>query len=292
MLDAKFYDTLSRLRLRMSHRSSRNLSGSRKSVKKGISAEFSDFREYMPGDDLRRLDWNVFARLDRPYIREYMEEKEAVVSVLVDTSASMDFGAKNKAELAKDLAAVTGFLALANMDRLRLYDMRDMGRALSVGGGKNGFPKVLSWLENLVFSGESDVFSAVRKMPAAGSGATVVISDFLHRDMLNEDGKQYEKFLQYLNYRRQRPVILHTLAGEELCTALDGTFRLIDAETQDELRLTVDSTAANWYETKCRRMIERMKKGCRGAGGSYVLCSTERDRNQLVFQDLREIYDS
>ena len=292
MLDTKFYDTLSRLRLRMSHKSSRNLSGSRKSVKKGISAEFSDFREYMPGDDLRRLDWNVYARLDRPYIREYMEEKEAVVSVLLDTSASMDFVTNRKAELAEDLAAAVGFLALAGMDRLRLYDMKDMGRALSVGGGKNGFPRVLHWLESLRFCGEVDMFSAVRKMPAAGTGVTVVISDFLHRDMVDEDGKRYEKLLQYLSYCRQRPVILHTLAGEELCVALDGTFRLIDAETKDELRLTVDSMAAKRYEEECSRLIERMKKGCRAAGGSYVLCSTERDRNQLVFQDLREIYDS
>ena len=128
MLDRKFYDTLSRLRLGMAHKSSMNMSGNRKSMQKGLSAEFSDFREYMPGDDLRRMDWNVYARLDKLYIREYMEEKEAVVSVLIDTSASMDYGAASKAELARDLAAVAAYLALCNMDRLRLYDMKDMGR--------------------------------------------------------------------------------------------------------------------------------------------------------------------
>ena len=118
MLEGKFYDALSRLRLQMSHKTSLNMSGSRKSVQKGISAEFSDFREYMQGDDLRRLDWNVYARLDKLYIREYMEEKEAIVSVLIDTSASMDYGAKSKAELAADLAAVVSFLALNNMDKI------------------------------------------------------------------------------------------------------------------------------------------------------------------------------
>lgn len=140
MLDKNFFDTLSRLRLQMWHKSSLNMSGNRKSMQKGLSAEFSDFREYMPGDDLRRMDWNVYARLDKLYIREYMEEKEAVVSVLIDTSASMDYGSESKAELARDLAAVISYLALGNMDRLRLYDMKDMSRGLVVGGDAALFP--------------------------------------------------------------------------------------------------------------------------------------------------------
>lgn len=290
MFDAKFYETLSRLQLRMSHKSSLNMSGSRKSIQKGISAEFSDFREYMPGDDLRRMDWNVYARLDKLYIREYMEEKEAVVSVFVDTSASMDYGANSKAELAKDLASVVSFLALNNMDRLLLYDMKDLGRCLSVSGGKNGFAKVPGWLERLTFSGETDMLAAARKMQYRGPGVTVIISDFLHPGMLGENS-DYEKLLQYLNYRRQRPVILHTLAAEELRVTLEGALNLIDSETEDKLRLTVDAKAIDNYEKELKRLTDRMKKGCTGGRGAYVLCDTERDRAQLIFQDLRVIYD-
>ena len=87
MLDAGIYEQLSRLVIAMKQKSSQNMAGNRRSVQKGTSAEFSDFREYMPGDDLRRLDWNVYARSERMYIREYFEEKEAVVSVILDTSA-------------------------------------------------------------------------------------------------------------------------------------------------------------------------------------------------------------
>ena len=82
MFDSEFYNTLSQLSLAMTHKSNRNMSGNRKSVQKGVSAEFSDFREYMPGDDLRRLDWNVYARLDRMYIREYMEDKEELRGIV------------------------------------------------------------------------------------------------------------------------------------------------------------------------------------------------------------------
>lgn len=293
MLDAKLFDSLSRLQLHMSHKSSLNMSGNRKSVQKGISAEFSDFREYMPGDDLRRMDWNVYARLDKLYIREYMEEKEAVVSVLIDTSASMDYGERSKAELAVDLAAVVSFLALNNMDRLMLYDMGDMSRGLSVGGGRNAFARVACWLEKLTFSGEADMLSAAKRMQLRGPGVTVLISDFLHPGMLEENpsGQGYEKLLQYLNYCKQRPVILHTLADEELHVSLEGALNLIDAENGSKLRLTVDGTAIERYEKELNHLTERMKRGCSAGRGAYVLCDTGKDRGQLIFQDLRVIYD-
>lgn len=291
MLDRNFFDTLSRFRLRMGHKSDLNMSGGRKSTQKGMSAEFSDFREYMPGDDLRRMDWNVYARLDKLYIREYMEEKEAVVSVLVDTSASMDYGAQSKAELARDLAAVVSYLALCNMDRLRLYDMRDMGRGLVVSGGRGAFPKVLRWLERLTFSGEVDMLAAAREMQLRGPGVTVLISDFLQEGMLDDTSTGYEKLLQYLQYCRQRPVVLHTMASEELEVSLEGTLNLIDSESRSQLRLTVDAKAIDNYRRELKRLTERMKKGCAGGRGVYVLCDTGRDRNQLVFRDLRVIYD-
>ncbi len=293
MLDTGFYDTLSRLRLRMSHRSSVKVSGSRKSVRKGNSTEFSDFREYMPGDDLRRLDWNAYARLDKLYIREYMEEKEAAVSVLIDTSASMDYGVKSKADLAVDLTAAVSFLALNNTDRVLLYDMKEMGRPLAVGGGRKAFAKVLHWLENREFSGEVDMVSAARKMRCPGAGVTVVISDFLHPDMLEERAENpgYEKLLQYLNYCKQLPVILHTMAAEELHVTLEGALNLIDAETKEKLRLVVDARALDNYERELKRFTERLKKGCACGRGVYVLCDAGKDRRQLVFQDLRVIYD-
>ncbi len=290
MLDAKFYDSLRRVSLRMSNKSSLNMSGNRKSVQKGISAEFSDFREYMPGDDLRRMDWNVYARLDRLYIREYMEEKEAVVSVLVDTSASMDYGKCKKAELAKDLAAVVSFLALNNMDRLMLYDMRDMGHPLSASGGRSAFARVLKWLERLTFAGEADMLAAAKKMQKKGPGVTVLIGDFLHGDMLDGESESYEKLLQYLSYCRQRPVVLHTLAREELDVDLEGTLNLIDSETKAKLRLTMDASAAAIYRSQLLRFLDRMEKGCRSCG-VYVLCDSGKDRKALVFNDLKGIYD-
>ncbi len=291
MFDSEFYNTLSQLSLAMAYKSSMNMSGNRKSVQKGISAEFSDFREYMPGDDLRRLDWNVYARLDRMYIREYMEEKEAVVTVLLDTSASMAYGNEKKSELATMLAAVVAYIALSNMDRVVLVDTAELMRPLSLGGGKKSFPRVIHWLESRTFDGESELLSSVRKVPLGGAGVTVVISDFLQEPLLEEDDRSYEKMLQYLRYRKQRPVMLQTLAGEELHIDMEGTRNLIDMETQQKLRVTMDAQAIEAYERELSRLTSRLKKGCAAGGGAYVLCDTTRDQKKLIYEDLRVLYD-
>ena len=231
MLDAGIYEQLSRLVIAMKQKSSQNMAGNRRSVQKGTSAEFSDFREYMPGDDLRRLDWNVYARSERMYIREYFEEKEAVVSVILDTSASMHYGKKSKAELAQDLCAVIAFLTLHHMDRLVLYDSSQMGNPLVVSGGKNALPKVLGWLQARTFSGtETDSFSAVRQMQRRGAGVTVIVSDFLTEAATDPTQDRLEKTMQYLDFTKQRPVLLQTLCAEELRVTMDGTRNLIPAK--------------------------------------------------------------
>ena len=291
MLDEKVYERLSRLALAMPHKSSLNMAGSRKSLHKGISAEFSDFREYMPGDDLRRLDWNVYARSDRMYIREYMEEKEAVVNLVIDTSASMDYGKEKKSDLAVELASVMAYLSLQSLDRVILYDMKEMQRPFPVGGGKNTFAKVLQWLEGREFSGNCDMLSALKKMQGRGAGITVIISDFLHPSMLDDQGAAFEKILKYLSYCKQRPILMQTLSGEELRVDMDGTRNLIDMESGRKLRITMDAAAVRSYETELERFCGGLAQGAKRARGTYVLCDTEKDRNHLIFEDLRELYD-
>lgn len=230
MLDAAFFDTLSRLRLSMGHKSSMNLTGNRKSVQKGSSTEFSDFREYMPGDDIRRIDWNAYGRLDRLYVKEYMEEKEAVVSILLDTSASMDYGSKKKSETARLLAAAMAYLGLNNMDRVFVYDMKRMQSPFAATGGKKAFPRLAEWLEQCSFEGKADIAEAVRLLPAKGPGVTILISDFLQEEFLDKE-QEAEKLLRFLDYRRQKAVFLHVLAGEELSVELTGTRNLIDGRS-------------------------------------------------------------
>lgn len=290
-LDAAFFDTLSRLRLSVGHKSSMNLSGNRKSVQKGSSAEFSDFREYMPGDDIRRIDWNAYGRLDRFYVKEYMEEKEAVVSVLLDTSASMDYGEKKKSDLACMLAAAMAYLGVNNMDRVILYDMQKMESPFAVRGGKKAFALMTDWIARRTFEGSADIAEAVRRLPHKGNGVTIIISDFWQGDFVDRDAGTPQQLLRLLNYRRQKAVFLHVLAGEELHVELTGTGNLIDMEDKSTLRVTLDTAGIRMYEKALEEFTDRLRRECAGAGAIYALCSTETDFHKLIFQDLRMLYD-
>ncbi|MCM1100069.1 MAG: DUF58 domain-containing protein [Clostridium sp.] len=288
--DAAFFDTLSRLRLAMGHKSSMNLTGNRKSTRKGSSTEFSDFREYMPGDDIRRIDWNAYGRLDRLYVKEYMEEKEAVVSILLDTSASMNYGSKKKSDLVCMLAATMAWLGMNNMDRVVLYDMQNMQFPFTAAGGKRALPRMAAWLDGLNFEGETDIGAAVRKLPAKGPGVTILISDFLQEDFV-EDRDTAKRLLRFLDYRRQKAVFLHVLAGEELSVELTGTHNLIDMEDKSTLRLTLDDASIRVYERALQDFVSGLRRECAGMGAFYAVCDTNADFHRLIFQDLRMLYD-
>lgn len=291
-LDTAFFDKLSRLRLSMGQRTSMNLTGNRKSMQKGTSMEFSDFREYMTGDDIRRIDWNAYGRLDRLYVKEYMEEKEAVISILLDTSASMDYGAKKKGELACVLAAALAYLGLNNMDRVMLYDMKNMQQPFMAGGGKKALPRLVEWLERRSFDGTADIGEAVRQISAKGTGVTVILSDFLQESFLQDDDEAVAKLLRFLAYRRQTSVLLHVLAGEELSVDLTGTKNLIDMEEESTLRLTIDAASIRVYEKALGQFLLQLERACAKNGAFYALCSTQKDIYQLIFQDLRILYDA
>ncbi len=291
-LDTAFFDKLSRLRLSMGQRTSMNLTGNRKSMQKGTSMEFSDFREYMTGDDIRRIDWNAYGRLDRLYVKEYMEEKEAVISILLDTSASMDYGAKKKGELACVLAAALAYLGLNNMDRVMLYDMKNMQQPFMAGGGKKALPRLVEWLERRSFDGTADIGEAVRQLSAKGTGVTVILSDFLQESFLQDDDEAVVKLLRFLAFRRQKSVLLHVLAGEELSVDLTGTKNLIDMEEESTLRLTIDAASIRVYEKALGQFLLQLERACAKNGAFYALCSTQKDIYQLIFQDLRILYDA
>lgn len=308
MQDAKFYDSLRGMRLTVGHKSAMNLAGNRKSVQKGASAEFSGFREYLPGDDIRRIDWNAYARLDRLYIKEHMEEKEALIAILIDTSASMDYGAAKKGELACELAAVLACLGQNGMDRVEVYDMQKMRQPFVLKGGKTGFPGLKKWLEKRRFEGRVDILEAVRQLPAGGQGAVMILSDFLQEDFLpaslktpafrgsgEQEGQDapnaVKRLLRFLNYNRKRPALLHILAGEELSVDFTGTHNLIDMESGEKLRLTLDAGSLRAYESALDAFTGRLRGECAGAGAFYAVCSTARDFRQLIFQDLRLLYD-
>lgn len=291
LIDAGFLDTLSRLRLAMGHKSSMNLSGNRKSIQKGSSTEFSDFREYIPGDDIRRIDWNAYGRLDRLYIKEYMEEKEMMVRIFLDTSASMNYGENSKKDLAEKLAASFAYIALNNMDRVQIYDLQHPESPFSAAGGKRALPRMLDWLNRLENTGSINLAETLPRLPIQNAGVTIIISDFLQEDFVEEDSASLSGLLRYLHYKRQKTILLQVLSEEELRVGLTGTLNLIDMEDAGSLRLTMEDRSIRIYENALNAFRDRLQKEALKAGAAYALCDTGMNFNQLIFQELRFAYD-
>ncbi len=291
MLDASYYARLGRLKLAVDKKSNASLLGSRKSVRKGSSAEFSDFREYMPGDDIRAIDWNAYARLDRLYIKEYMEEKESSVSIFMDLSKSMDFGEKSKLQLQEELTAALSYIALMNMDHVVVYDLSDTRRRYVASGGKAGFAQLTEWLERLEPGEPADVFHSVSTVGRMQPGLSIIMSDFLSEEYVDEPDK-LEQLIHYLQYRKQKVVLLHILAKEELDVDYSGTFFLIDSEDKDNrLRVTMESASIRNYKDALDEFTGGLKRSAKKCGAAYHLCSTGVGFDKIIFEELKDIYE-
>ena len=282
LFDQDFFAKLNRLKLAMNMRLDKGMSGARKSSAKGSSVEFSDFREYIPGDDIRRVDWNVYGRLDKLYIKQFMEEKEAFYHIFVDTSASMDYGQKSKADMARRIAAVFVWLVQKQLDRVEILSYSN-GRLAGTSpiAGRGSFAKVLSELENMKFEGHTKTSHAIRQAKFNGRGIAIIISDFLDADGIDEAVK-------FLIFKKQEVMLVQVLAREELEFEDEGTLAITDMETGEEVRVTMSSrTIKEYYKTLAQhnRSIERIAKkyGC-----AYLQISSDDDIEKVVFDTFKQ----
>lgn len=287
LFDEKFIGKVSRLKLAISKKTALSYQGRRRSALKGSSAEFSDYREYVPGDDIRRIDWNVYARLDRPFVREYMEERESAVNIFLDMSMSMSVD--DKRLLAKKLAGALGLISLSNLDRLSFFVIYE-GRVDNIrfAGGKNNIRRALDIIEGITPSGNADIISAVKSVPYLPHGLSVLISDFMDEKFL----EQGDSLCKYLSYRGQEIVFLHVMSESELRPQLSGSYIFTDMENAySPVRLTLDEKTFKSYENELGVFLSGVRKIARNGNAKYFLLDTAVSFDQMIFYDLRSIYD-
>src|SRR5947199_7029889 len=211
------------------------MKGERRSKRKGQSVEFADYRNYVVGDDLRFLDWNLFARLERLFIRLFMEEEDLHFYVLIDNSLSMDFGNPTKLHYAKQVAAALAFIGLVNMDRVVLEAFNNrLTQSLPAVRGRRSLFRVLDFLNKLEPAGPSNLRESLRtfSIKSSGKGIVVLLSDFM-------DKGGYEDALRYLVARQFDIYVIQILSREETDPDLVGDLKLIDIEDDDEADITV-----------------------------------------------------
>ncbi len=257
--------------------------GERLTRKRGQSAEFADYRQYVAGDDLRFLDWNLYARLDRLFLKLFLEEEDLHVYVLVDTSRSMGYGDPAKLDYARKVAAALAYIALANYDRVHLMSV-GAGRREALGPlrGKHETLRLLNFLTALAPEGPTSLepafkqFALVHRRP----GVVVLLSDFL-------DKAGYESALRYFTAARQDVFVLHTLAHEEMKPPLTGDLRLIDVEDADTADVTLSGPLLKAYRRTLESFIGTLKNYVSQRGMNYLLAPTDVPFDVLVMDYLR-----
>ena len=262
------------------------MKGERRSSQRGSSAEFADYRNYTPGDDLRRLDWNIYARLERPFIKLLEEEEDLAVHLLIDGSQSMNWGegAEDKFRYALKLAAGLGAITLASGDVLTIGFLQH-GKVDSEFGpsrGQAALSRLFRFLEKLEPEGSTDLNRAMRDYSIIPRRAGLVI---LISDLFANDG--YESGLRQLMGRGHEAALVHVLAPDELDPQLAGDIQLIDSETNHEQDVSLDGGLRELYRARARQWIQDTQTDCRKHNIRYLDAVTSQTWDHILLLEMR-----
>ncbi|MCG3137689.1 MAG: hypothetical protein HJJLKODD_01538 [Phycisphaerae bacterium] len=284
LLDAQMMARLEQLEITTRKIFKGSMKGERRSKRRGESVEFADFRNYVAGDDLRFLDWNIYARLDKLFLKLFLEEEDLHVSILLDCSRSMDWGQPvTKGLYAKRVAAALAYIGLCNYDRMSVFAYND-GLAYEMAGmrGKRQTPLLMDYLQAIPLEGGSHLANACKHFAVRHPqrGILVILSDFL-------DKNGYELGLRYLLGRDLDLYLIQILAPDELEPPFIGDLKLKDVEDNDLAEITVTRALINRYKQNVRSYCEGLKNYCSRRGVSYLFASTDVAFDQLVLSYLR-----
>ncbi|NMB88773.1 MAG: DUF58 domain-containing protein [Chloroflexi bacterium] len=261
------------------------LKGERRSLKRGSSLEFADYRSYAPGDELRRLDWNVYARLDRPFLKLFEEEEDLVVHLLLDGSRSMDWGSgeQHKFHYAQKLAAALGAIALSGGDRLEIGLLHDRpGAHFGPARGEFNVLRMLQFLEGLTPGGEMDLEATLRAYAQSGRrpGLAVLISDLFFSTSLPDS-------LGWLQRQGFEVIVVHLLAPDEIDPPLSGDLRLVDVENGQFQEVSVDGSLRRLYRQRLEAWQAGIFSACRQRNVRCLGVSTAQPWDQVVLHEMR-----
>ena len=273
--------------------------GERRSARRGSSVEFADFRAYNPGDDLRYLDWNAFARLQRLFLKLFIEEEDLHVYMLIDASRSMDFGSPphdrraspSKLRWGQQAAAALSYIALCGGDRVQAFAHSGADGASSrLFRGRGAAPELFDWLAGQGAAGETGLVQAVRWLRAAAPapGLTFLISDLLT--------PEWETALSQLAVTKGEACVLHVLTPDEFSPGARGDLRLIDSETigqeqapAQQCEVTMGASLLRRYTQERDRFLADVRATCNRYGFSYLFSLTDQPVEDVILKSLRKL---
>jgi uncharacterized protein (DUF58 family) len=260
------------------------LQGDRPSSRRGRSVELADFRNYVAGDELRLVDWNAYARLDRLILKLYRDEEDLHLHCLIDASRSMEFGQPTKLFFARQLAAALAYVALARADRVSLEVLGSTPRRAAPSfRGRNSLPEVLRQLDMVEANENVSLVDGVKNfcLREPPRGLVVLITDLL-------DKQGFEQPLRLLLARGMDVCLVHVLSREELQPALTGDLRLIDCEDGDAAEVSVSAAVVERYLEHLSAFLASIREFCTKRGINYLPVDNQLPVEQLIGKYLRE----
>ncbi len=260
------------------------LKGERRSQKKGVSIEFADYRDYVQGDDLRCLDWNIFGRLDRLLLKLFQEEEDLNIFFLIDNSLSMDFGTPSKFFYAKQVAAALGYIALNNLDRVGVYTFSSqLEEIFPLSRGKQSSWKLFDSLEQASISKETNIYESFRHFALRNKhrGLVVVLSDFM-------DPQGLENAFKFFSPRKYDLFLVQILSQEEVDPSLVGDIRLMDAEWEQHTDLSISDELLQKYQFVLKGFLEHLRLFCHKRDISYIFSTNQIPLEELILNYLRQ----
>jgi len=301
LLTPELLRRLEQFQLLAARRSKSSAKGERRSKARGQSVEFADFRNYVAGDDFRYLDWNLYGRLDKLFLKLYEEERELPVRIFLDATESMTFGTPPKFDFARQVAAAAGYVALCGFDRVTVHvfleldpaapnvdaaalsaEMAARGGLRAVRGRKSSL-QFFQNLSSLTARGAADLNEGLRRGALASrqTGVAVVLSDFL-------DPAGYETGLNALVARGFQVNAIQILSAEELNPGAYGDLRMVDCETGAVQEVTFGKYRLKAYQQTVQNYCQRLREFCQGRGMSFFSVSSETPLEQLLLKQLRQ----
>ncbi len=257
----------------------------------GQTVEFADFREYQLGDDIRRIDWNLYSRFEKYFLKLFTDERQMQIQIFLDCSASMGKDNPQKSAYAVATAAALGYLAVHNMDKVT-FNMMKGERAENPFGtivGKNAFFRAVGAFENMEFVDDADIEACVKNCPDTGTnnGLTVIVSDFFTES-------NWKKAVDYLCYKRRQVMLVQIMSPEEADPSYDGRVNLIDAESVDlsdtkNMRIRITRTRQKAYEEALADFKQDIKTFCSKRGVDFISLRSDTPIERALFGELLKV---
>lgn len=289
LLTPELLRRLEQFQLLAARRAKSSAKGERRSRARGQSVEFADYRTYVPGDDFRYLDWNLYGRLERLFLKLYEEERELPVTIFLDASESMTFGTPRKFDFARQVAAAVGYVALCGFDRVSVNVFPDSDSETALRGalksvrGRRCALEFFRNLNELTAQGSAQLNEALRRgaLQARQAGAAVVLSDFL-------DPTGYEAGLGAVVARGFQVSAVQILAPEELNPTAYGDLRLVDSETGAKQEVSFGRYRLAAYQRTVQNFCQRLREFCQARGINFFMAGSDTPLEQLLLKQLRE----